>query len=127
MSLRIAVRCSPLYDVSRVTSVKILGVKLTCKLSLSEHVSAIVSACAPTLHALRVLRCHGMNDAALQTIYKAVVVAKLTYAASAWWGFTLANDRRRIEAVLRRGLRARFYESEWPTVAQPKIWGVSFR
>ena len=107
-----------LHDVSRVTSVKILGVTFTCKLSLSEHVSVIVSACAPTLHALRVLRSHGMNDAALQTIYKAVVVAKLTYAASVWWGFTSADDRRRIEAVLRRGIRAGFYQSEWPTVAQ---------
>jgi len=58
-----------LHDVSRVTSVKILGVTFSCKLSLSEHVSVIVSACAPTLNALRVLRSHGMNDAALQTIY----------------------------------------------------------
>jgi len=39
----------------------------------------------------------------LRSIYKAVVVAKLTYAASVWWGFTSADDRRRIEAVLRRG------------------------
>ena len=52
------------------------------------------------------------------TTYKAVVVAKLTYAASVWWGFTSADDRRRIEAVLRRGIRAGFYQSEWPTVAQ---------
>ena len=76
-------------------------VTFTCKLSLSEHVSVIVTACAPTLHALRALRSHGMNDAALQTIYKAVVVAKLTYAASVavWCGFTSADDRRRIEAV----------------------------
>ena len=43
---------------------------------------------------------------------------KLTYAASVWWGFTSADDRRRIEAVLRRGIRAGFYQSEWPTVAQ---------
>ena len=35
-----------LHDVSRVTSVKILGDTFTCKLSLSEHVSVIVSACA---------------------------------------------------------------------------------
>jgi len=54
----------------------------------------------------------------LRSIYKAVVVAKLTYAASVWWGFTSADDRRRIEAVLRRGIRAGFYQSEWPTVAR---------
>ena len=56
--------------VTRVTSVKILGVTFTCKPSLSEHVSVIVSACAPTLHALRVLRSHGMNDAALKLYTK---------------------------------------------------------
>ena len=51
-------------------------------------------------------------------ILVAVVVAKLTYAASVWWGFTSADDRPRIDAVLRRGIRAGFYQSEWPTVAQ---------
>jgi len=51
-----------------------------------------------------------MGDAALQTIFRAVVVAKLLYAASAWWGFTTAADRQRVEAVLRRGVRAGLYE-----------------
>jgi len=53
-----------------------------------------------------------MGDAALQIIYRAVVVAKLFYAASAWWGFTTAADRQRVEAVLRRGVRAGLYETE---------------
>ena len=29
----------------------------------------------------------------------AVVVAKLTYAASSWWGFTTAEDRQRLAAA----------------------------
>ena len=32
-----------------------------------------------------------------QSIYQAVVIAKLTYASSAWWGFTTATDRQRLE------------------------------
>jgi len=36
----------------------------------------------------------------------AVVVAKLTYAASSWWGFTTAEDRQRLAAVIRRGFRS---------------------
>jgi len=36
----------------------------------------------------------------------AVVVAKLTYAASSWWGFTTAEDRQRLAAVIRRGIRS---------------------
>jgi len=44
-----------------------------------------------------------VTDSSLHVAYRAVVVAKLTYAASAWWGFASAADRQRIEAVLRRG------------------------
>ena len=36
--------------------------------------------------------------------YRAVIIAKLTYAASAWWGYASA-DRQRLEAVLRRAKR----------------------
>ena len=39
-------------------------------------------------------------------IFNAVVAAKLTYAASSWWGFTTAEDRQRLEAVIRRGIRS---------------------
>ena len=40
----------------------------------------------------------------LHIVYRAVVVAKLTYIASAWWSFASAADRQRIEPLLRRGL-----------------------
>jgi len=49
---------------------------------------------------LSVLRSHGLNDAALQTVYRAVIVARLTYATSAWLGFTTYDDRQRIEGLL---------------------------
>ena len=77
-----------------------------------------IFARSPTRHALRILHNHGMGDAALQTIFRAFVVSKLLYAASAWWGFTTAADRQRVEAVLRRGVRAGLYEAERPTIAQ---------
>ena len=32
----------------------------------------------------------------------------LSHAASAWWGFTIADDRRLLEAVIRRGIRSGF-------------------
>ena len=84
---------------------------VTNTLSVAEHVQAVIRTCAPSIHALRVLRCHGLNDAALQIAYRAIIVARLTYASSAWWGFTTADDRRRIEGFLRRGIRAGFYRA----------------
>jgi len=79
--------------VTRVTSLKILGVKkVTNRLSISEHVRDVTSRCGQSMHALRILRCHGLPAESLQTECKAVVVAKLTYASPAWWGFTIADD-----------------------------------
>jgi len=54
----------------------------------------------------------------LQLIYRAVVIAKLTYryASSSWWGFTSASDRQRLEAFLRRGRRYGLYPADIPTI-----------
>jgi len=47
-----------------------------------------------------------MATSAIHVTFNAVVVAKLTYAASSWWGFTTVEDRQRLEAVIRRGIRS---------------------
>jgi len=87
-----------LPGIQQVSSLKILGVAITDKLSVSDHVQDVICKCAQSLHVIRVLRHHGMNDQALQAVYRSVVLAKLLHASSAWWGFTMADDRHRIEA-----------------------------
>jgi hypothetical protein len=74
----------PLPVKKHVNTVKVLGVTLSNDLSVEDHVHAVISSAAQTLHALRVLRSHGLNDAALQMVYRAVVVSKLPYASCAW-------------------------------------------
>jgi len=81
----------PLPNINRVTVIKILGVTFTNSLPVSEHTHRIISSCAQALYALRVLRAHGMDVSSLQTIYRSVIISKLTYASSAWWGFTIAQ------------------------------------
>ena len=49
---------------------------------------------------------------ALQTVYRAVVVAKLTYASSAWIGFSSANNRQKITAFIRYSKRTGFCSSQ---------------
>jgi len=83
--------------IVRVTSLKILGVTMTNKLSASDHVRDVISNCAKSLYALRVIRARGMFDSVLQAIYRSVINAKLLYASSAWWGFTNATDRDRVD------------------------------
>ena len=98
----------PIPGIERTTTVKIIGVTITNSLSVSEHIRTIINSYAQTMYAMKVLRAHGMNDGALQTIYRSVVIAKLQYASSAWWGFTNTSDRQRLEASIRRSARCNF-------------------
>ena len=59
-----------------------------------------------------------MDTELLQTVYRAVIIAKLLYASSAWWGFTTASDRQRLEASLRRAQRSGLYPTDKPTLTQ---------
>ena len=38
------------------------------------------------------LKSHGMSPAAVQTVFQAAIVSKLTYAAPAWIGFTARDE-----------------------------------
>ena len=42
---------------------------------------------------------------AIQAVFQAVVVNKLTYATPAWYGFTNAADRGRLDSFLRRSAK----------------------
>jgi len=49
-----------LSGITRVTTMKMLGVTISDKLSVSDHVQNIVGSCAQSVHAIRTLRAHGM-------------------------------------------------------------------
>jgi len=86
-------------DIRRVTSIKMLGVTMTSHLSVSEHVCDVIGKCAQSLHAVKLLRHHGMSDDLLRHVYKAVVLSKLLYASPAWQGFT-SNVSKHLYDVL---------------------------
>jgi len=48
-------------------------------------------------------------------MYRSVVMAKLLYASSAWWGFATASDKYRFEAFVGRGVRLQLHD---PTPTQ---------
>ena len=95
-----------------------LGVTITNHLSISEHVSRVITKCAQSLHALKILRSHGMYDDALNVIYEAVVIVKVLYAIPAWWGFTAASDKQKLDAFTRRGVCIKYYSRDDPTLAE---------
>ena len=83
----------PIPGIARAASLKILGVTISSKLWVNEHVGVIISSCHVHNRCTQsaVLRSHGMCDsaaaaAALQTVYRTVIISKFLYTSSAWWG-----------------------------------------
>lgn len=101
----------------RVDSLKVLGVTISRRFSVTGHIDHLLAACAQTLFALRTLRRHGLPTAALHTVFQATVVAKLAYASPAWWGYTNAADRARLESFLRRSVQFGHRAASAPTLA----------
>ena len=103
-------------SIPRVEEMKALGVTISRKFSVVQHVNHLLVSCAQSLFALRTLRHHGLPTDALHTVFQATVVAKLSYASPAWWGLTSAADRDRLEAFLRRSTALGFRPATAPTL-----------
>ena len=103
----------PLPDIVRVEGMNILGVFIDHNLSVSIHVNNVCQKSAQCLYALKLVHAHGLNTISLHDVCNAMLVANLTYCINAWWGFTNAVDKQKLQAVLNRAARrAWFLESK---------------
>jgi len=59
-----------------------------------------------------------MNAECLNYVFVAIILAKLTYKACAWIGFTRASERDRIEAFIRRCKRFGLCSEDTVTFAE---------
>ena len=56
-------------EIERVESLKVLGVTISRKFSVSQHIDNVLGACAQTLFAKRTLRYHGPPEDAIYAVY----------------------------------------------------------
>src|SRR6218665_1716990 len=97
---------TPPLEMERVSELKILGVLFTNDLSVTSHVDDIISKCASSTYALRILRANGLLDNALFTVCNATTISRLLYLAQAWWVCSSAADKERVNRFLRKLYRA---------------------
>jgi len=86
--------------LKHVQNIKILGVTLTNSLSVLPHIHNIVTLNVQTLYASRILRVHGPCDKVIQEIFHSSVLARLSHASPAWWGFARSKDKQIIYGSL---------------------------
>ena len=58
---------------------------------------------------------------------KSVILGKLLYAVSAWWGFSSVADRQRLQALLHRGIRSGLCSSEVRNTLSHRIGRIYWR
>jgi len=120
----------PCQFVERVDKLTVLGITINARLTASDHVSGLLSSCSGLLYMLRILRSHGISDASLQDVFRATVLAKLTYCSPAWWsGYCTAADLGRLDGFHRAAwnadavLRWEFCLSVCPSVCDTReLW-----
>ena len=72
-----------------MTQLTVLGVIIIDRLTVNDHVTALLTLCSRLLY---VMRACILPLQSLQDVVRATVEAKLIYAAPAWSGFCSAGD-----------------------------------
>ena len=83
-------------------------------MSIKDHVDVVLRDCANQVHALNILRAHGMQASGLQLVFKSTILSKLLYASPARWGMIKQEDRQCINSFLDRSRRLGFYAEDCP-------------
>src|SRR6218665_1188146 len=69
---------------------------------MKDHLDHLLSSCASSIHALRMLRVYGLQDKQIHVVASMTTLASMLYASPVWWGFTTAQDRDCIEKLMFR-------------------------
>ena len=66
---------------------------------------------------MRVLRGHGISTESLHDVFRATILAKITYCLPAWCGLCSASDRAKLDSFLNRCKRLSFCDNTVPTIS----------
>jgi len=94
-----------------VDKITALGVVINDRLTATDHVSYVLTACSILLYALCVLHNHGLPEPSVKDVFQATAFAKITYCLLVWFGFCTAADHNRLDSFLRRCVKLGFWSS----------------
>jgi len=98
--------------VDRVTTLKLLGIRVSSDLKWADHVDAIVSNAASRVHFLKQLKRAGIPVRDLLHFYIAVVRPVLEYACPVWHSGLTAGQCNAIENIKKRAIRMIYSDTD---------------
>ena len=95
----------PNSKIERVSFLCVLGITFNQYLEISDHVTNVLQKSNQCLYALKILKSKGLAGRSLNTVCKSTLLSSLAYASPSWWGFASAEDRARLESVIKKAMR----------------------
>jgi len=105
--------------IKRVDRLNILWVTVSQTLTFHNHVNVVVEKTT-----IKTNRAHGLDGNALWDVTRATVVAQLLYASPAWWGFLKADEKSRLQSVVRRARRYGYLPTSFKTLDELRVIGL---
>ena len=93
-------------EVERVESFKFLGVHISADLTWSTNISHQVGKAQQRLYFLRKLRQAQLPQRLLVNFYRSTIESLLTYCCTLWFNCCTAEDKRKLQRVVRAAERA---------------------
>jgi len=95
--------CSALIE--QVHCAKLIGSYLSDTLQFETHLVNALKICSYRTYLLKLLRDQGMPRTHLNTVFRAIILAKITYALPAWRGFLTVKQIGRNNSFLKRAFK----------------------
>jgi len=90
---------------SSVSSAKLLGVYIQENFNCDMHFKHIITVSSQRLHILKTLKRQGLSLELLQCVFHAIILSKMLYAISAWYGFLNKSHVSQINSLFKRAFK----------------------
>ena len=96
---------SELPGIEFVPCAELLGVWLQNDFSMRKNVDYIIHICNQRSHLLTQLKRQGLHMAQLQSVFVAIVLSRVLYAALAWRGYLSAGEMASLQQLFAKAKR----------------------
>ena len=84
---------------------------------MGPHIDNVIASTAQSCFALKTLSNYGLNNQCLKSIFKSIIISKLTYASPAWRVFLSACDVQKLDSVLNKAKKWGYLEENFPPIS----------
>ena len=105
-----------LEGVERVEVAKLLGVWWQSDMGAGRHIEYITHICNQRLYLLKEIRKQGLQQVQLLNVFQAIILSRIMYASTAWYGYASDVHIDSIQKILGKAKRWYIVNSDYTAI-----------